>query len=505
MKRLVALVLCAVGLSGAVSAEAEQFIAVTAWRGETVYAPVQDRFVQAVAKLHGVSRDGVSFAVGAFKPVPYQMDVESSFLTSRLDVFEWMKKSPRDLGDKVMCRVTVGADVKPGRHDFGAVVLTVVDRVLPPRAERRYFLDLWQHPWAVARYFDVKPFSRAHYKRMKPVYETLAEVGQRTLTVTLLDLPWNHQCYDGYRSMIGRVKKDDGTWEFDYSLFDEYVEFGRACGIGPDIACYTMCPWEFVCRWKNEKGEVCSVKALPGTPAFADYWGDFLVDFAKHLKAKGWFEHTSIAMDERKPEDVGKIAAFIREKAPGLKIAMAGAHKPSEFKETTINTYSQAIQHITPEFIEEAKQRRADGLKTTFYVCMFPNKPNTFMSSPDAESFLIGVAPALMGLDGFLRWAANSWPRNPYENAACYLWKPGDTFLVYPNGEPSARLIALRAGIIAAEKLWILEQQGLYAADLANLRKWYPLKALCTGEVNYRQFIKDVDRLVNRQDAVQRK
>ena len=23
---------------------------------------------------------------------------------------------------------------------------------------------------------------------------------------------------------------------FDYKLFDEYVEFGRKCGLGPDIA-----------------------------------------------------------------------------------------------------------------------------------------------------------------------------------------------------------------------------------------------------------------------------
>ena len=82
----------------------------------------------------------------------------------------------------------------------------------------------------------------------------LAESGCKALTVTLLELPWNKQCYDAYRSMIGRVKKADGSWTFDYRLFDEYAAFGRKCGLGPDIACYTMCPWGYMVSWKEESG-----------------------------------------------------------------------------------------------------------------------------------------------------------------------------------------------------------------------------------------------------------
>ena len=47
-----------------------------------------------------------------------------------------------------------------------------------------------------------------------------------------------------------------GEWKFDYSIFDEYVEFGRSCGIGPHIACYTMCPWGYLVSWEDEKGEM---------------------------------------------------------------------------------------------------------------------------------------------------------------------------------------------------------------------------------------------------------
>ena len=67
------------------------------------------------------------------------------------------------------------------------------------------------------------PFSAAHYRAMEPLWKMLAAAGQKTLTVTLVDRPWNHQCYDAYGTMIGRRKGADGKWSFDYSVFDRYV------------------------------------------------------------------------------------------------------------------------------------------------------------------------------------------------------------------------------------------------------------------------------------------
>ena len=161
--------------------------------------------------------------------------------------------------------------------------------------------------------------SSAHYAAMKPLWEMLADAGQKALTVTILDLPWNHQCYDAYHSMVRHIRRRDGSWTFDYRVFDEYVAFGRSCGIGPWIACYTMCPWDYAVSWEDEDGGVHTERAVPGTEAFERYWGPFLTDFAAHLKEKGWLGDTWLCMDERKPSDVQNICRFIAEKAPGLK------------------------------------------------------------------------------------------------------------------------------------------------------------------------------------------
>ena len=52
--------------------------------------------------------------------------------------------------------------------------------------------------------------------------------------------------------MIEWIKKADGTWAFDYKIFDEYVELAMECGIDEAITLYTPIPWGFRHRYKDE-------------------------------------------------------------------------------------------------------------------------------------------------------------------------------------------------------------------------------------------------------------
>ena len=485
---------------GAQAYEGPMFPA-TVWRGETAYVRIPPKFVGEIGCVVSEKLPkGLSVGLYARELRKYAVRPESAHVGFRYD---GVRDCGRELSaGKVVapafCRIQAEESLKAGKYVFGPLELTVLDRVLPPPSEWKYLLDLWQHPWAVARYRRVKPFSPEHYAAMEPVWKSLAACGVKVLTTTLIELPWNHQCYDAYHSMIGRARKEDGSWAFDYRLFDEYVAFGRRCGIGPGIACYTMCPWDYVVRWQDEKGEIRRVKALPGTPEFEDYWGAFLVDFAAHLKAKGWFDDTFIAMDEREPKDVRLVADFIQSKVPGFRIAMAGNRKPSEFAGIAIDSYSQYLGDMTDSFLAELKDRREKGFKTTFYVCCNPERPNTFMTSEDDEAFWLGAYPALVGLDGFLRWAANSWPCDPYEDAAFGRWTPGDSFLIYPDGTPSTRLIALRAGVIAAEKMRLVNADGALDAELKDFNEKYSFGKALKGSFDFGECRREIEAHVNR-------
>ena len=472
--KLKTLVVAAVAVAGAFALQARTF-EVTAWRGETVAARVPD-----FAEL-GKAPDGIKVRFGVLKSVKYAPTVES---LQRLEVYDRVKWNSDDDGPRVV-EVSVPADAKPGVYSCGMMNIRVVDRVLPPAKEWKYFLDLWQHPWAVSRYHDVKPFSKKHYAKMRPVYELLASAGQKTITTTILPEAWDHQCYDAYGTMIGRVKREDGTWQFDYSVFDEYVEFCRGCGLGPAICCYTLCPWGYIARWQNAKGETESCVAKPGTKEFEDYWGVFLQAFATHLKQKGWFEQTYISMDERSIEDVKLIGEFVQKHAPGLRISMAGNQLPSQYG-VTIDDFCMILSDkINADYLKETAERRAKGMVTTYYVCCWPLYPNTFMSSGPGEAFWLGAYPAMIGLDGFLRWAWNSWPKDPRKDATYWAWTAGDTFLCYPDGEPSWRFMELRNGIAAAEKVRLLKEQGLFKEELAKVAALYKQDEATANKSNF--------------------
>lgn len=474
-------------IAGAFALQARTF-EVSAWRGETVAVLVED-----FAEL-GDAPDGIGVRVGVLETVKYAPKVKSLKRLEAYDRVVWGKDGD---GPRVV-EVSVPADAKPGVYACGHMNIRVVDRVLPPAKDWKYFLDLWQHPWAVARYFGVAPFSPEHYRRMRPVWELLATAGQKTITTTILPEAWDHQCYDAYGTMIGRIKKDDGSWQFDYSVFDAYVAFARSCGLGPDICCYTMCPWGYVVRWQNEKGETQSCVAKPGTKEFDEYWGPFLDDFAQHLKEKGWLKETYISMDERSLEDVRLIGTFVRQHIPEMRISMAGNELPSKYG-TVVDDFCMILgDKINADYLKEAAERRAKGMVTTYYVCCWPIYPNTFISSEDGEAFWLGAYPAMIGLDGFLRWAWNSWPKNPYADATYWNWTPGDTFFCYPEGEPSWRFLELRNGIIAAEKIRLLKESGLSDDDLKPVAALYRQDEARANKSNFVKIREATLKLVNR-------
>ena len=244
----------------------------------------------------------------------------------------------------------------------------------------------------------------------------------------------------------------------------EEIDTGGVKGICPDGWMYY--PKTDMLGWEDEDGNSFREEAKPRSELFNDYWGAFLPDFAAHLKEKGWFAQTLVAMDERAPDDVRIVSEFVQEKASGMRVAMAGNRAPGEFEGIRLDVYSQSIEHVDANYIAEAAGRREQGFVTTYYVCCSPDAPNTFMHSSPAEAFCLALYPAAAGLDGFLRWAYNSWPENPAEDASFGDWTSGDTFLVYPGGEPSVRMLMLQNGLEAAEKVRLL---GDGAAELKEL------------------------------------
>lgn len=332
--------------------------------------------------------------------------------------------------------------------------LDVQNRVLPKPAEWSFHLDLWQHPWSIARVEKVKPWSTEHFEALRQNLTMLAEAGQKCITTTIINDPWGGQTFDPYGSMVEWRKTTDGSWVYDFTLFDQWVEFAMSCGIKEQIDCYSMIPWSNAFQYFDEGSNSLKVlKAEPGSEAFNAHWRPFLLAFREHLQNKGWLNMTCIAMDERKLNDMLSMINLIKETTPELKIAFAGSIHPE-----LINNVYDLCTFIDPAIDSVSlAQRFKKQWPSTFYVCCSkPQHPNNFTFSPAAENTLMGWYAAAAGYNGFLRWAFNSWGKDPERDSRFTAWPAGDTYLVYPGARSSIRFERLREGIQDFEKIRIL-------------------------------------------------
>ena len=344
--------------------------------------------------------------------------------------------------------------------------LEVGRKALPEPKDWKFHLDLWQNPYAVARYFNVRLWSDEHFAKMRPIMEYLASCGQKVITASIFQHPWNSQTEDPFESMVGKFKGIDGSWKYDYTVFDKWVEFMMSCGIKEQIDCYSILPWHVTFEYFDAADNYThSVKMEPGSKEYDDYIYSFLADFAKHLKAKGWFGITCLAMDER-PKDLLEHAYSIVYKADrNYRIEGAVNYFGPEVAERMYDISFAFREPLLTE--EQLTSHHAKGNLVTFYTCCSPKRPNTFTNSSPAESAILGWHSASAGYDGYLRWAYNSWVKDPCVDSRFRTWKAGDCFLVYPDG-PSIRSQRLMEGIQDYEKVRIL-REGLDPKKAAML------------------------------------
>ena len=348
--------------------------------------------------------------------------------------------------------ITLKADGKSYKSNYTVKVLA---RTLPAPCDWQFHLDLWQNPYAVARVHNVELWSPEHFEALRPYMLKLAAGGQKVITATLTHKPWNGQTYDPFGSMVTWVRKADGSWWYDFTIFDKWVEFMMSCGIDKEITCFSMIPWALSFRYYDQATDSHKeMKCAPGEEAYAQFWGGMLKEFAAHLKEKGWFEKTFISMDERSLGQMQAAIKVIKEYAPGMKISMAGLYHPEIEADITdycldIETYSA----YTPELLA---RRRSEGKISTYYTCCSAEYPNLFTFTDPADAEFIALEALVKNLDGYLRWAYNSWTADPESDSRFTAWPAGDTYVIYPYSISSIRWERLVQGIQQFEKYKIL-------------------------------------------------
>lgn len=352
--------------------------------------------------------------------------------------------------------------------------LEVQDAFLPDASDYQdeFDIELWQYPYSSAEYYGVEPFSEEHLALMESTMLKYKEIGGHAITTSIVEEAWNGQTYSKnevhYPSMVKWSKNEDGSFQYDYTDFDKWVEFNKSLGIGDKIVLYSIAPWHS--SFTYWEGNALHYESFtPGSARYTRVWTDFLQDMIEHLMDKGWFEDAYIGIDERGfcTEAFDLIDSV--KNIHGLSLKTAGAmdgfvdKKALALRVTDLNVGDTAAAAHPVEFAELLESRESLGLRTTLYSCT-EHQPGNFSLSAPAESYWSAVNAGKMGAAGFLRWAYDAWVEDPLRDTTHNAFEPGDCFLVYPDekdaGQPSAksslRLEKMAEGIRDVNKLKVI-------------------------------------------------
>lgn len=382
--------------------------------------------------------------------------------------------------------------------------LEVINANKPAVSDYTFRPDFWTYPFSTAEYYNVEPFGDEHVKILKEHLLKYKESGGTTLTGSIVDEAWGGQTFGKgdpkVPSLIKWKKNANGTWVFDYTYFDTFVEVGKSIGLGDNFVMYSPIPWNDRIRYYDEATK--TYKTITASTSnkdnYRNAWKPFFVDFAKHLDEKGWFSDVSFGFDERPnmktvfdviDEVTNKDGKKFRKQGAYNHIYNADGQAVTPRMENLSFNLDQ-LRNDVPKFKKWLKERKAAGLKTTFYTGteIFPN---TFIKSKPVEGYWTMAYSGALELDGFLDWAYDSWVRNPLEDATHSAFQPGDTFMVYPSESNAANKVTLPSirsekyeeGVRDINKLYYMKkQQPALAADIdalfANVKSNYAFKTV---------------------------
>ena len=392
--------------------------------------------------------------------------------------------------------------------------IAVEDITLPSGKDRRFYLNLWQHVFNIARKAEVRPYTDDHIRALEPYAKSLGELGGKAMTVLVSDIPWIGQsCFlnqenisDLYEYNFIRIRRgQDGAFRYDFSFAEKYIAMMRRYGFEEIMFTGLYGVWmnanegfdSIIEGWPDrlrisyydeKDGCIRFIRKVSELEDYIHALYAWMVE--KDLLGCSYFMGDEVNLGQT-GDGWSNAMARLHELMPGMRmdwdVSPDEMMKPPYDREP-VDIYTPAIDAIpyTSEGAWDAMRGRIrEGGKYLWSVCCWPPVMNSFLYSDLNEVRLHGIITEYLKLDGFLRWNYTVWTQKPRENIVYRVWPAGDTCFVYPGAGGqcllSLRYLALRRGIEDYELMQTAKALGCGEALEAafdrvlnekDLRKW---------------------------------
>lgn len=383
--------------------------------------------------------------------------------------------------------VEVASDASPGLYhgsfelhfDEGRVSvpfsIQVHRTVLPPSYRLHCVHWFWPMPENLTSDQPPAWWSQRHWELIRNSARQLRRFGDDTVLTPLVN---------GRDPLIQVARTEQGSYEFDYSRFDRWVETFLDLGFNTFAGRHVVNMATDVSLLNRETGETEPLlKDSKDQGPCMEFLPVFYRSLARHLDERGWTDrYIQHQYDEPKDEErYEQLATLARTNMHQVRTIDAINSRPEVFSPLVdIHVFNLITLLRNAEL---ADQRRAERKAVWLYHCTspYPPYPNRHLDRPLSECRLWPWICHKWQADGFLYWAANLYRGadeyktsiGPFPNGSQDPGHPpGDAWFYYrgPDGlRPSMRILAFRDGLIDHTLLTMLaEKDKQLATQITN-------------------------------------
>jgi len=215
------------------------------------------------------------------------------------------------------------------------VELTVHDWQVPDPERFVVHHNLYASQESVALYYDVPLWSEEHFELMGKSLEILPQVAGKICVVNLVVGAAN---LGNRESMVRWIKQSDGSYRYDFEVFDRYLDLYEAEVGKPAILRLNVWGQKGKTHYPvsvldPSTGKLDTMLQPPyGTPENEAFWRPVLTEVRKRLEKRGWFDVTAVGYTRYCGDPIPETVSVYQAIWPDGKWINTSHGNPSRYK-----------------------------------------------------------------------------------------------------------------------------------------------------------------------------
>lgn len=333
---------------------------------------------------------------------------------------------------------------------------TVEVALLPGRLpDQRLLLTRWFHCDGLARYYQVEPFSEAHWNLVEKQLRLAAQRGMNMVLTPVHTPPLDTAVgQERMTTQLVDVRLEKGVYRFGMDKLRRWIRLCRDCGIGHFEVAHLYTQWGAkhapkIMAWVDgEYRRLFGWETDAVCPAYRAFLEAYIPALRAVFRQEGVEEQVCwhISDEPSAAQLPGYLAA--RRQVDDLLAGCVIMDALSSFE-----FYRQGVVErpvVATSHAEPFLQAETPDLWVYYCCAQYRDVSNMFMAMPSSRNRILGLQLFRAGAAGFLHWGYNfyncmgsHYGVDPYLSTDADCGVPaGDPFQVYPgeNGEPEESL-----------------------------------------------------------------